>query len=879
MYSSGSSGPQCSSADTSYQKSCESSPLESPNKLWFHGEMGAFQAESLLEGSAPGLFLIRRQGARRYYLSFVNHAGSITHNPVRHINSSFFFMGQRFPSLADVVDFFEESFSSAYTENPTISLAFCSTPMLQKNERDQKFLCMKTNKGTVEDELRTYRGDIITVLERTEDGTWLWGRNEATRMIGLIPIDILQPLVSLQTEMGDLPFFYDTISTDAVQPLPLGSFLLRRSTKGDNAYALLVKTQPDLVEKFLILGSPQCGFMLSGRPFHSIGHVIERYTTKAISGGLCLSHAVIRSEDDDEGSFSLHGAALRQLQDLRNGNLSPSCYSVGSDGLSVTKPQKEVEYTTPELVFSSFDDKDISPSRTVIESCQALRKSREEKQWKSCWIKLSDYSNGDSRLSITDNKEDTKSRLEYDLSCTKLFWLDESVFGVEGSFFLSLSLSQPSTFLCFQPLTLFVHWISLLRTRQVTVQPALPRPLPPLEEARATQLNLLFLDLDKFKSDLLKTENVYSANVLLDNVRVCSSNSFAVTSNRQPTELPVVVFDSRFVLPYVPCDARLQLSLLSSPSNTKKGRVIGVSKLVSLSTEPICFSQDAGFVYRAQQRAVRVFPSTFYAPLVKILRKSPETLLRQPSSALPLQHRTFLYSCLVFLYLSDSNAMVEMFRNITKDALAASTTEDVFRKDSVATGVVTQCLRHSLKSDLDEYLQTAPQLCNAHNSQLSKTSVNVDAASCVVEFLTQTLEKAPLALQVLAAVAECAAQRFPEQPHIVRRSLSAILVLRFLNPILLTSMTGAGPLAKAIQKAANAAASTLPQEELTSTSATFRRLFDRIAGVSSQVTGESKELSTEWLAMVAHMLALSYSSSERVQLPEEVAALVDAHRQ
>lgn len=78
------------------------------------------------------------------------------------------------------------------------------------------------------------------------------------------------------TDLSELPYFYDTVSTDMVQHNPIGAFLLRRSSKGADTYALLVKTHFELVEKFLIVGSPTRGFNLAGRPFPTIGHVLAR---------------------------------------------------------------------------------------------------------------------------------------------------------------------------------------------------------------------------------------------------------------------------------------------------------------------------------------------------------------------------------------------------------------------------------------------------------------------------------------------------------------------------------------------------------------------------------------------------------------------------
>lgn len=144
-----------------------------------------------------------------------------------------------------------------------------------------------------------------------------------------------------------------------------------------------------------------------------------------------------------------------------------------------------------------------------------------------------------------------------------MFWLDESVFSADGCVFLSPSFpQQPTLFLCLRPYTTFLKWIRMLRSRTIfqDVAPALIQTgISPHEPN--SQISLLSIEIDKFRSETLKTDMMYSANVLLNGVKVGSSNSFAPTGNKSATELPVVVIDSKFVIPWVPLWESLQTLL------------------------------------------------------------------------------------------------------------------------------------------------------------------------------------------------------------------------------------------------------------------------------------------------------------------------------
>ncbi|KAK6050511.1 hypothetical protein COOONC_11985 [Cooperia oncophora] len=75
-----------------------------------------------------------------------------------------------------------------------------------------------------------------------------------------------------------------------------GSSSCRHQVKEQNAFALLVNTR-NKIEKFLIRGAAEGtdGFLLAGRHFPSLQHIIDRYCVHPIASDVRLTHAVLPS--------------------------------------------------------------------------------------------------------------------------------------------------------------------------------------------------------------------------------------------------------------------------------------------------------------------------------------------------------------------------------------------------------------------------------------------------------------------------------------------------------------------------------------------------------------------------------------------------------
>ncbi|EFO84787.1 hypothetical protein CRE_03756 [Caenorhabditis remanei] len=613
-----------------------------------------------------------------------------------------------------------------------------------------------------------------------------------------------------------------------------------------------------------------------------------------------------------------------------------------STSTAMPSPANTVSTGIPENLLDRFNYEDVNDhvetSSTTVASTVALRKcmlsvliskyshfsAREEKSWKDCWLTLSDIPGGSSQLSVFDSMG-SKLRQQLDLSTCTMFWLDETVFSADGCLFLSPSFpSQSALYLCFRPFTTFLKWVRMLRSR--TIYQDVP---PPMLQGTISvgdpnsQVSFLSVEIDKFRSESLKPDNLYSANVSLNGVRVGTSNSFAPAGNKGPNELPTVVIDSKFVIPCIPtCSTNIQLSIMSHSSAGKKGRSCGTTVTVCLNeNNESVFQQTvetAGFVFRAQRSRCPVLPLDRYKPMLEMIRESPTSLLSWPSQVLPPHLKQFMYSCISHLYALNPQFMSPVIRRVISDVLTTSTPEDVFRKDSLATGIITQCLRHLFKTPFDEFLLENSQFCQSLKS--NNTGNLESAVEQLVTFVDQRLLTIPLATRLLTIAAECARHRFgDDERHLVKRTLSALLILRVLNPIVFSTLnTGVGSqIAKNVQISANSAASQSPSDTLTSAANTIRRMFDRLIILIDQVRfikeiavnleflfqqpSESEdplitqpdEIHTEWISCLSYIIAHSLtirttssgssgtsttSSSEDVHLPVAVLELVRLHQ-
>ncbi|PIO60206.1 hypothetical protein TELCIR_18304 [Teladorsagia circumcincta] len=208
------------------------------------------------------------------------------------------------------------------------------------------------------------------------------------------------------------------------------------------------------------------------------------------------------------------------------------------------------------------------------------------------------------------------------------------------------------------------------------------------------------------------------------------------------------------------------------------------------------------------------------------------------------------------------------------------------RQDSLTTTMLTQTLRIGGRSRLEEALDAV----GMSNVKLLQPA-DMDN---VIEMLDKLVAPDSLVNDLLVTVARVAAERFPDEPHILRRVLSNVYILRFVNPLLISYMSGNlmnQQLAKAVQAAANVAAAASPRlEDVTVGSQCLRALFERLraaaatagepeAPVKPSCPKHAETRCCDWMAIICHLLHYAMTSREGApQVDPILFQLINAHK-
>ncbi|KJH45057.1 GTPase-activator protein [Dictyocaulus viviparus] len=517
----------------------------------------------------------------------------------------------------------------------------------------------------------------------------------------------------------------------------------------------------------------------------------------------------------------------------------------------------------------------------TVASVPSLRKSREEKPWKPCWVTLCDHPTDGCELFIADTEVSTKPRLVLHLAYCMMYLLDDSVFSREGCIFFSQTdMELPGVYICFRPANVFIKWVELLRTRVLglrsNAEPVMIGLKLDANQQQQPFFAILQLHIDKYRSDALKQDSFYSASGMICGIKVCSTPMIAPSVGKGG--LLSVIFDCSFLLPLLPPNnGTLQFSLLSHPGGGRKARPFGVSALLSLPDSlPYSDSPELDFTFRATWCRIRVLSQEHYAPFGETT-----SLFEWASEALSLQQRSFFSWSIVSLLLPNRYELLQLISRLLRRVLAASSAENVMRQDSFTTTLLTQALRIAGRSQLEDAFD-AIGVANVKLLQPAEVDQVIDA-------LVRLVSPCSLTHDLLAIVARLANERFPDEPHLVRRVLSTVYILRFANPLLMSYMSG-NPvnqqLAKAVQSAANfAAAASSRIEDGTVGSQCLRSLFERIrvndakSSVEPSNSNNTESRCCDWMAMICHLLSLALASRERnPKIDPSFLQLIQAHK-
>ncbi|XGW23322.1 hypothetical protein V3C99_005505 [Haemonchus contortus] len=844
------------------------SPSESAGRPWYHGEISQTEAEVLLDVAQPGRFLVRKAGPTRYFLSCVTDNHLLLHLPIHQLGRFFYLNAGKFTTLAEAVQHHCDMVDTAEPVQAQSSALNSPYMPTTRTAQMRRYLALsKCDDVADNDELSISRGDVITQLHVLE-GTFILARNENTGQTGYLSAKAVAPILSESLCVQELPYFHSVVTTDALKMLTTvgaGAFLVRISSQGADAFALLVNTR-NKIEKFLIRGAAEGtdGFLLAGRHFPSLQHIIDRYCVHPIASDVRLTHAVLPPQPSSRrASASVENDTAQQVA-MPNPDWSPNLTSIEA---------------TDDYVNHNC------ASHTVA-AVQALRKSREEKAWKPCWLTLCDDPNGGCELVIADAEASAKARLILDLAYCVMYVLDDSVFAREGCIFLSQTdIDLSGVYICFRPTHILIKWLELLRPRVLGLRTgAVPVMIGlQFEPPKQSFVAVLQLHIDKYRCESIKSDGFYSAYGMLCGVKVCCTP--VIMASLSKGSVSSVIFDCSFLLPLVPHEnGTLQFSILSHSGGGKKNRPFGVSALFPLpDSRPLADSPESGFSFRAVRHRIRVLGQAQYTPLLDYLRKGTVELFEWASDALSIQQRSLMCWSIVSLLLPDRDELLQFISRLLRRVLASCSAENVMRQDSLTTTLLTQTLRIAGRSRLEDALDSA----GMSNIKLLQPA-DIDN---VIEMLDRLVSPNSLVNDLLVAVARVAYERFPDEPHLLRRVLSNVYVLRFVNPLLISYMSGNlmnQQLAKGVQAAANVAAAASPRlEDVTIGSQSLRALFERLRVAATETEAPVKPSNPrnvesrccDWMAIICHLLHLAITSREGApEVDPNLQQLINAHK-
>ncbi|MFH4975832.1 hypothetical protein AB6A40_002541 [Gnathostoma spinigerum] len=802
----------------------------------FHGRISKKEAERRLhESSIDGAFLLRTDHPSPdiLCLSCLSQK-SVMHYPITMVCGYYHLFGREFASLSDLLEEFVSS--------PTSPLKTpLSPPAKIEIQHRQRIAILPFSSVPDCDELSFCKGDMLMEIQQIDEN-WMWARLEKSRLHGLVAIRLTTPLSDYSDcSPEDLPIFHD----DPLDVLALrlsergaGSYLIRASSKQPDCYALMVNSGHRL-EKFLIRHS-SAGYEVGGRIFQSIISIIDRYSRTEICEGVRLNQAVMR--EDIAGTSSTIETDFSQLKRLHS---HTSC---------------------PQAIVAAY----------------AFRKIKDDKKWKSCYVRLSDR-NG-SQLYIFDNEKRAKPKLVLDLCYCFVYKIDESVLDRSNCLHIILNCldSNSATYLSFQQESVFLKWFSHLRWRCLGNRHShSPFTLVSSNSQRHLRsTTLVSIVVETYRGAGLKSELAYSACVLINGIRVCRTRAFT------PAAKNCVLFDTPFLLEYIPsgsCNVQIQLCF----HNICKNRQALVKENSHRETSSYLLPDDGeelrvsnecveGFSFRATRHSIIILPEDQYSSFSALLQSHSFLICRWTASVLDSFHRSYFARLLLLYYLPTPSLLFSLIDVLLEIQLDAESEATLFRGDSFCACIISNALRIIGRGIA---LQELSPLLNELVSGKSET-IDVDAFISALSNLVPRLPS--LFGAVLSRVARGCAKHFPQSLVAMRRAVGAFFILRFINPMLAFWNVNGGPvrmLAKQVQNVTNVA--TAPDGESQSNSVSvisMCRILDSLGSISQEelhsenpFTGYGK---AEYLALLAFEVERAFDNHvERCPLDETATVI------
>lgn len=261
---------------------------------WYHGKLDRKNSEARLKlDGRTGCYLLRESDRKSgsFVLSYLGTAG-VNHFRITHIMGSFFIGGRKFDSLLDLIDYYSSTCDLLVNER----LLYPVAPPEPVASRNKLFISiLPYTKLAQSDELSFQKGDLLLLENDLKDG-WFWCRHVLSGESGLVFASLVEE-VSEDIDPNEIyPWFHPNISkTDAVTKLAQagpGSYLVRPSDNSPGNYSLFYHVGPT-VQRFRIVRVGDNRYVMGGRSYESLGHIVARYRVEQIVEGHVLSIPIV----------------------------------------------------------------------------------------------------------------------------------------------------------------------------------------------------------------------------------------------------------------------------------------------------------------------------------------------------------------------------------------------------------------------------------------------------------------------------------------------------------------------------------------------------------------------------------------------------------
>ncbi|KAG9509788.1 Ras GTPase-activating protein 1 [Fragariocoptes setiger] len=294
---------------------------------YYHGRLDRQTSEDRLRVNGNvGAYLVRESERKvgSFVLSYLGSSGTINHFRITHVYGCYFIGGRKFDSLLDLINYYTCESDLLPNNQRLIHPVLAPKPITPQSKLFMAILPYTKLPQT--DELSFKKGDIL-ILQNDLGDSWYWCRHSQTGESGLAFAELLEE-ISSEIDPNELyPWFHANISkSQAVEILVKhgpGSFLCRPSDNSPGNYSLFYHVGSS-VQRFRISRDDDNRYLMGGRCYESLGHIIDTYRVEQIVEGQHLKTAVA---SDSRTTQMNEASALSSMKALEIKNRSRDIYA------------------------------------------------------------------------------------------------------------------------------------------------------------------------------------------------------------------------------------------------------------------------------------------------------------------------------------------------------------------------------------------------------------------------------------------------------------------------------------------------------------------------------------------------------------------------